>query len=110
VKVTAAQIRAARALLDWKQDDLADQIGLTKFSISKIERGETDGSVQTQQKILEVFTRAGVEFIDGGVRPTQSTITIHRGMEGFCAFFDDVYEVILRSCGCLHYQCRRIRI
>ena len=38
-EITASQIRAARALLDWTQDDLAKKSGLSLRALNSIERG-----------------------------------------------------------------------
>lgn len=36
----AANIRGRRAVLGWRQDDLADRLGWTQRVVSRIERGE----------------------------------------------------------------------
>jgi transcriptional regulator with XRE-family HTH domain len=92
--ITPHQIRAARALLDWSAEELGERVGLTKAGISRIETGRTAGSVEVLQRIVYAFQSGGVEMTDdGGVRPRQSKINVYRGHSGFCAFFDDIYEV-----------------
>lgn len=62
--ISAAQIRAARAFLNWKQTDLAAASGVSEMSIKNIERGLTDSRVSTLTAIRNALQSAGVEFID----------------------------------------------
>lgn len=65
--ITAAQIRAARALLGWKQSELAAASGVSEISIKNIERGATDPRASTLNAIEAAFSQAGVIFMDPGV-------------------------------------------
>lgn len=62
--ITDDQMRAARALLGWKQQELADKCGLSFATIQRMETMGTGRSsaanVDAVQKALEA---AGVEFI-----------------------------------------------
>lgn len=93
--ISPAQIRAARAHLDWSVKELAAKTGSVKEgAIYKIEDGTNDGSIETLTAIVRTFESAGIEITeDGGIRPRQSRVRSYRGAEGFCAFFDDIYEV-----------------
>jgi len=62
--VTAAQCRAARGLLDWSQQKLADRAGLGIVTIRQIEVGITDPRRATLAVLKQAFERAGIEFID----------------------------------------------
>jgi len=71
--ISPAQIRAARALIGWKQTELASAAGLSEMSVKNIERGSTDPRVSTLEAIRTALEAAGVEFIndergDGVVR------------------------------------------
>ncbi len=66
--ITPAQIRAARALIGWKQSDLASASGVSEISIKNIERGATDPRGSTLAAIQDAFTTAGVVFLDPGDR------------------------------------------
>lgn len=66
VMITPAQIRAARALLGWKQTDLAVASGVSEMSIKNIERGITDARASTLGAIQQAFLEAGVVFLDPG--------------------------------------------
>lgn len=64
--MTPAQIRAARAMLGWRQADLAEAAGLSEISIKNVERGATDARGSTLSKIQTAFEKAGVEIIPAG--------------------------------------------
>jgi transcriptional regulator with XRE-family HTH domain len=90
---TIEQIRAARALLDWSQSDLADNAGLSQTGIARIENGTNQPNSQTIAKITAAFENADIEFIgDNGLRKRSGEIKTYKGAEGFKLFMDDVYE------------------
>jgi predicted transcriptional regulator len=62
--ITAEQCRAARALLDWGQADLADKAGVGVVTIRQLEAGGHDARRATLQVVRHALERAGVEFID----------------------------------------------
>lgn len=64
--ITPAQIRAARALIGWKQADLAAASGISEISVKNIERGATDPRGSTLAALQNAFTKAGVVFLDPG--------------------------------------------
>jgi len=64
--ITPAQIRAARALIGWKQTELAKAAGLSEMSVKNIERGLTDPRVSTLQAIRRALESAGVVFLANG--------------------------------------------
>ncbi len=65
--ITRAQIRAARALIDWTQSDLAQASGVSQVAIKNLERGATDHPrVSTINNIQAAFDEAGVIFLDAG--------------------------------------------
>jgi transcriptional regulator with XRE-family HTH domain len=64
--ITAGQIRAARALIGWKQIDLAKRSGVAEVSIKNIERGVTDPRSRTLASIQAAFEKAGVVFLEPG--------------------------------------------
>src|SRR5215813_8776926 len=69
--VTSAQIRMARAALNWTVRDLAEATGLHRNTINNIEVGRYAGDPESLAVIETVLTRAGVEFTNGnrpGVR------------------------------------------
>ena len=61
-----AQIRAARALLGWRQEDLARTAKVGVATIRRIEsqQGPLAAYVSTLLKIQAAFEQAGIQFID----------------------------------------------
>jgi transcriptional regulator with XRE-family HTH domain len=94
--IDADQLRAARALLDWKTADLARLSDVTVNAINNIERKVAQGRKETLEKIQRVFEDAGLEFIPGGVHKVRDAIVRLEGVEGFKTFLDDVYEIAKR--------------
>jgi predicted transcriptional regulator len=66
VMISAEQIRAARALIGWKQTDLAKASGVSEISIKNIERGVTDPRSSTVAALQRAFEKAGVVFLEPG--------------------------------------------
>jgi transcriptional regulator with XRE-family HTH domain len=88
---TIEQIRAARALLDWSQNDLAEEAGLSQTGIARIENGTNKPNSSTLAKIEAAFDRADVEFIsDTGVKKRTGELHLLKGKEGFKQFRQEV--------------------
>jgi len=64
--ITPAQIRAARAMLDWTQAELASRAGISKTGLNNIERGSSDPKSSTLTAIQRVLEEAGLEFLNHG--------------------------------------------
>jgi transcriptional regulator with XRE-family HTH domain len=62
--ITATQCRAARALLDWSQQELADRAGVGIVTVRQLEAGNTRPRRATLDVIRRALESAGVEFID----------------------------------------------
>lgn len=62
--VQTAQIRAARALLGWRQEDLAQAAKIGLATIARIEQGEgmVQGNFSTIMKIQAALERQGISF------------------------------------------------
>jgi predicted transcriptional regulator len=65
LKVSIRQIKAARALLGWSQDDLAKKAGISVPTIKRLEAAEGDigGRAETGAALVAALEKAGVEFI-----------------------------------------------
>lgn len=65
---TVSQLRAARALLGWSQDDLSARSGVSKPTIARLElgAGELAGYASTRDKVLTALEAAGVAFLADG--------------------------------------------
>lgn len=66
--ITAAQLRAARALLGIDQRKLAELAGLSVPTIRRMEGSEdvVRGNVDSLVRLVEALGNAGVEMIDAG--------------------------------------------
>jgi ribosome-binding protein aMBF1 (putative translation factor) len=65
VAVTSAQVRMARAALNWSVRDLASATGLHRNTISNIEVGRYVGNQESLKAIESVLRSAGIEFLPG---------------------------------------------
>jgi len=61
--ITPWQIRAARALLDWSQQELADQAIISLNAVTRMERGAVDPRTSTTSAVEKALIKGGVEFI-----------------------------------------------
>ena len=70
--ITAAQMRAARALLGIDQRALAEMSSVSLPTIQRMEasEGNVRGVVETLTKVVEAFNAAGVELIGDNAAST----------------------------------------
>jgi len=61
---TPEQCRAARALLGWSQQDLANQARVGIVTVNQLENGLSQPRPATLDVIQRALETAGVEFID----------------------------------------------
>src|SRR6516162_4800814 len=81
----AAEIRAARAVLGWSQTELATRTAVTQRAIYCIEQNIVQPRKQTEERIIEAFTDAGLRFerlSNGGFKMTVSTKAIAKPRSG----------------------------
>lgn len=64
--ITPRQIRAARALLGWSQQELADKAIVSVNALARLESGKVDPRASTLEAIETTLARAGIEFIPSG--------------------------------------------
>jgi transcriptional regulator with XRE-family HTH domain len=66
--LTAAQMKAARALVGMEQKTLAARSGVSLPTIQRMETsdGVVRGVIETLMKVMEALQAAGVEFINEG--------------------------------------------
>jgi transcriptional regulator with XRE-family HTH domain len=96
------QIKAARALLDWTQDELAAAAGLSKPSINTLERRIANPKVETLNAIQKALEKAGVEFTDGPGVKLQSAVLKTRIFEGDDALVrlcHDIFDTLVNTGG-----------
>jgi transcriptional regulator with XRE-family HTH domain len=62
--ITPEQTRAARGLVGWSQQDLANSAGIGIVTVHQLEAGTSQPRRATLEVIRRAFEKAGVEFID----------------------------------------------
>jgi transcriptional regulator with XRE-family HTH domain len=64
--IEPAQIRAARALLGWRQEDLSKASGVGAATVRRVESSNSRATsyVSTLSRIQAAFETAGILFID----------------------------------------------
>jgi transcriptional regulator with XRE-family HTH domain len=93
--ISPAQCRAARALLNWSQPDLAEKCDMHVQTISNFENETSTPSKTTIQKIESVITSNGILLTeDDGIKRISSKIKEYKGREGFRAFMNDIYDTM----------------
>jgi predicted transcriptional regulator len=60
--ISPAQVRAARAWLNWSQDDLSANSGVSQRSIARYELGKTVPYEGTLENLRTAFETAGIRF------------------------------------------------
>lgn len=84
-------LRAARALLNWSQKDLAERSGISDVSIINFENEKRTPHQNTLDKIKQSFELAGISFTKNGLELNEDTITIIEGENWYVRLLDDVY-------------------
>ena len=62
--ISPSQCRAARGLLDWSQQELAERSGVGIVTVRQLEGGIREPRRATLQVVRQALEKAGVEFID----------------------------------------------
>jgi transcriptional regulator with XRE-family HTH domain len=71
--ITPAQVRMARAGLQWRRVDLARASGMAAISIKQIELGKVSARDSSMAKLESALRAAGVEFGVGTVELKKAT-------------------------------------
>ena len=63
--ITSAQIRSARAMLDWSREQLSEISGVGISALMRLESadGVPSGNIKTFETVKRVFEEAGIEFL-----------------------------------------------
>ena len=71
----SAQIRAARALLGWSQNQLARRAGVGPATLQRIEQGDgiVKGNFSTVLKIQKALEQAGIHFTESTINGGSSS-------------------------------------
>lgn len=96
--ITAAQLRAARGLLDWSRGDLAKAAKVSQETIKNIEHGVFRPQDATEEAIIRAFAVHDVVFLEkDGVCFDRDNVKQYVGREDFKRFMDDVYSTALND-------------
>lgn len=91
--ITPTQMRAARAMLNMSQGEVAKSLGIAANTLSNIESGHSDAPASRLKEMQDYYENQGIVFTEqGGVNPNRSDIVRYVGTEGFIAFMKDVLE------------------
>lgn len=94
--ISIPQIRAARALLDWKQSKLADASGVSVPAIARLEQSIGNPRASTLQALQTALENHGIEFYgEHGVNLRRDIfrLDIFEGPSGMQKIWDDVVVV-----------------
>lgn len=96
------QMRAARALLGWKQSDLAARSGFSLAALNNIERGVVSPRFSTMEIIQQAFEDNGIEFLaDDGLRMRSERFDVRtfEGDERACVLshFEDILQTLKKD-------------
>lgn len=87
------QIRAARALLDWSQTDLAEAADIATSSIKNIESDASSARRETIAQIHDAFVSNGIEFLPhSGVRLKTDVVDVFEGRAATPALLDSIFQ------------------
>lgn len=76
--LTPAQCRAARALIDWSQQQLADAARVGVVTVRQLESGAAQPRNSTVDVLRRALEAAGVQFIDLGDTAAGSGVVLRR--------------------------------
>lgn len=93
--ISAAQLRAARGLLDWTRAELAKAASVSPETIKNIEHGTFRPQDSTEAAIMKAFSAHDVEFLENsGVRINKSLVKTFIGRDGYIEFLEDIIKTM----------------
>ncbi|MBI1327058.1 MAG: helix-turn-helix domain-containing protein [Alphaproteobacteria bacterium] len=98
--IDISQIKAARALLDWTQADLAETSGISQRAIAKIELGKGNPREDTLVALRGAFENNGINFIGThGLEKKQErfNMTSFTGRDGMFKVWADIDKCFPRG-------------
>ena len=92
--ITIQQIKGARGILDWTQDQLAAAARISRPALNNLERGLTSPHAETLRRIQKALEGAGIEFIPGGCRLKGDILDVQvfHGEDALFRLYDDIIE------------------
>jgi transcriptional regulator with XRE-family HTH domain len=95
--ISSDQIRAARALLNLSQKDLADRTGIPVNQLNEIETGSGRPRSDNLAALRKALEAGGAEFLEGnGVRRKGEALEVERveGIDVLQRFYADILKVL----------------
>ncbi len=95
--ITLQQIKAARALLNWTQGDLALHSGVSVPAIARLEQGNGNARADTVHALHQAFETHGIEFYETtgvNLRTEIFKIDILDGADAMQQIWDDVVATL----------------
>lgn len=80
--LSPVQVKAARALLTWSQQDLAKQANVGASTVADFERGQRTPVANNSDAIRKSLEKAGIVFLPGGVVKGPKTPTARTARKG----------------------------
>lgn len=103
--ISAEQIRAARALLGWSQEDLATASGISTATIFNLEKGHL--AFRSVAEVRQAFESSGIEFLPhDGLRRRAEDISILQGRDSVDRLFVDMEQAGKNNDGEVLCTCR----
>lgn len=62
--ISGRQIQAARALLGWTQEKLAEKAIVSRNAVNRIENARVDARTSTVESMIRALAKAGIQFIN----------------------------------------------
>ena len=93
-----AKIKAARAVLDWSQAELAEAAELSIPNIQRLEAGNSSPNARTQSKLMRALKKQGILFTDKGIEYEQFPVYFTEGKnheDAYLKLLGDAYEHLL---------------
>lgn len=97
MQITTAQIKAARTLLGWTTQNLADFSDLSVSTINNLENDRHSTHKKTMEKVMLTFEKFGVCFVENSGVLVNSSIKVYEGLNGIQKYLDYNYEVLKAS-------------
>ncbi|MAZ76617.1 MAG: transcriptional regulator [Micavibrio sp.] len=90
--ITGKQCRAARAMLGWTIDDLAENSGLARSVILRLEKEETNIRHTSLSALLKTFSKANIDFIGHhGVSEKRDSVELLRGENALEKLWENIF-------------------
>ena len=95
--ITIEQIKAARSLLNWNQQVLADSASMSKTALANIERGSSSPRIESLAALKKALEDGGVEFTEGpGVKLRGDVLYVQvlKGSDSLLRLWSDIYQTL----------------